>query len=291
MPVRAGFRLDRDLPPPGREREAAGRDETFERLQAPSGGGVTHRHDAAPGKGVEGERRGRPGGNGGRDFFDGAPAEPRGLLRLRGPRRVGDGAGFRPGRGISPEPSLRSAPSRGVDDLLVAPRALLAPLGHHPEDDAGDVVRDRGMPFGATSGGGVRLEVERDVADGRLGVERRVPREDPVEDDPERVDVAPPVEGLALLERPDLLGRPVRGLSHEEARLREVAERLLGRRVLRDAEVEDLRPGGADRPRRRRRRRGRGPGGRPTATRGTPFRRRSGRGVGGSRAWAFPRSR
>ena len=94
-----------------------------------------------------------------------------------------------------------------------------------------------------------RVQVRRDVLDGRLALERALAREDLVEDDAEAVDVAPPVERRAVPERPELLRRPVRDLSEEEPRRGQglEARRLL--EELRDAEVEELDDAGRRRAR------------------------------------------
>ncbi len=128
-----------------------------------------------------------------------------------------------------------------ADDLGVALRAVLAVLGHHPLHERGDGRRDERQ---ALRGGHFFRHVPHvqvDVAQRRIGVERKDSGQDPVEDDAERVDVASPVDRLPGAEQPDELGRPVLWLPHQDAGLGEVVQSLLLLGVLRDPEVEDLR--------------------------------------------------
>src|SRR5439155_2221382 len=90
-------------------------------------------------------------------------------------------------------------------------------LFHGFPDDRPDLFRDAVGRVGHRKGKGVLEEVRGEELAGRLAGERKLSRQELVEGDPERVEVAPAVERLALGEPTELLGRRLFELSEEDA--------------------------------------------------------------------------
>ena len=166
------------------------------------------------------------------------PAAPRRRLRRRDRRRRQRGRGRR--RRVVGRGSERRAPRPAGhcferhDDGVGVGGARRGLLGEHRHDEA----HEGGRHVGRTRrqvGRRLRDVREQHLGDARRGRERRLAGAELVDDEAERVEIAAPVDRLALA----LLGRHVRGRAEDRARARaEVRIRLVER--ARDAEVEHL---------------------------------------------------
>ena len=161
-----------------------------------------------------------------------AGAEARCFVRRRGPASrgavvangassasVGELAGDRAGL-------VERLPEVG-DDLLPGGRAVLAAAGDHPLDELDEARRRRPATAGS-AGFGQACAVRLHHLGERRGGDRGPPREELAERQPERVDVRPEVERLAVRKAEELLRRGVVELPEESAELGEAA-RGLGR--------------------------------------------------------------